>query len=93
MSKKDAEKKSDVKSKSEKMDLTQHFLVPKHVILTDEEKRELLERYNIVEQQLPKILSKDPVIKQIGAKPGDVVKIIRDSPTAGKSFYFRLVVE
>lgn len=76
-----------------KVNILKHELVPEHVILSEEEKRELLEKYNISEKQLPKILAKDPAVKAIGAKPGDVIKIIRKSPVAGKSVYYRIVVK
>ena len=70
-----------------------HKLVPKHEILSEEEKKKLLEKYNISEKQLPKILKKDPVVKALGAKEGDVIKITRESPVAGKVVYYRLVVK
>ena len=66
--------------------------MPKHEILSEEEKKELLEKLNIQEKQLPKILDSDPVVKKINAKAGDVIKITRNSPTAGKSIYYRLVI-
>lgn len=70
-----------------------HKLVPKHIILKDEEKKELLEKLKILPEQLPKILTTDPVVKAIGAKEGDILKIIRNSPTAGVTLYYRLVVK
>lgn len=74
--------------------ILEHELVPKHIILSEEEKEELMKKYGITKpKQLPRILSTDPVIRAINAKPGDVVKIIRKSPTAGESIYYRLVVE
>jgi len=68
-------------------------LVPKHIILNDKEKKELLEELKVKPKQLPKILTKDPVAKAIGAKEGDILKIIRNSPTAGKTTYYRIVVK
>ena len=73
--------------------MLEHELVPKHEILSEEEKKELLKKYNITEKQLPKILASDPVVKAIGAKPGDVIRIIRNSHVAGRSVYYRIVVE
>jgi DNA-directed RNA polymerase subunit H len=67
-------------------------LVPKHEVLSEEELKALLERYNITKGQLPKILITDPVVKKIKAKVGDVVRITRESKTAGKSVVYRVVV-
>ena len=67
------------------------MLVPKHVILKQEEVLELLKKFNITVNQLPKIISKDPAVKALGAKSGDVIKILRKSETAGTSEFYRLV--
>lgn len=69
-----------------------HVLVPKHTKITDKEVEELLHKYNITKYQLPKILTKDPAIQEMDVKLGDIIKIIRKSPTAGKSIFYRVVV-
>ncbi|MBI4150245.1 DNA-directed RNA polymerase subunit H [Candidatus Woesearchaeota archaeon] len=71
------------------MDTTKHVLIPKHAKLGEKEKKDLLEKYNISVKELPKIMKDDPAIAHLDAKPGDVIKIIRDSPTAGKSIFYR----
>lgn len=74
--------------------LFNHRLVPKHTILSEEEKRRVIREFAGGDPyKLPYILVSDPVVKAIGAKPGDVIKIIRKSPTAGVSIYYRLVVK
>ncbi len=70
-----------------------HFLVPVHQILTPEEREEVLKKYRVKPYQLPRIKASDPVVRAIGAKPGDILKIIRDSPTAGKYVSYRYVIE
>lgn len=75
-----------------RLDVLKHGLVPKHEILSEEELEALLEEFNITKGQLPAILTKDPVIKKIKAKVGDVVKITRNSKTAGGSVVYRVVV-
>lgn len=78
---------------TKKFDVLTHDLVPDHILLTEEETQELLKKYSITRGQLPKIKSSDVVVKQIGAKPGDVLKIIRRSLTAGKAVAYRLVID
>jgi len=74
-------------------DIRQHVLVPKHEVLSKEKAREVLERYKISPHQLPLIRNSDPVAKAIGAKPGDILQITRNSPTAGKAILYRYVIE
>ena len=74
-------------------DILKHELVPEHVILEEKEKKELLEKLKITPINLPKILTNDPVVKTIGAKEGDILKIIRKSVTVGTSIYYRVVVK
>jgi DNA-directed RNA polymerase subunit H len=75
------------------MDITKHELVPKHAIINEKEREELLNKYGITLRQLPRILDTDPIVKILNGKQGDVVKIIRKSSTAGESVYYRVVVK
>jgi len=78
---------------AEEFNILKHELVPEHIILNEEEKNELLEKYKIKPENLPKILTNDPVAKALDAKEGDILKIIRKSKTAGTSLYYRIVVK
>ncbi|UCC21385.1 MAG: DNA-directed RNA polymerase subunit H [Promethearchaeota archaeon] len=74
------------------MDVLLHKFVPKHILLTKEESQLLLEQYRIDVNDLPQIFEKDPVAIAIGAKEGDIIKIVRDSSTTVKSVnYYRYV--
>ena len=75
------------------VDISKHRLVPKHTILSEKDKEELLSRYNINLNQLPRILTSDPQVKVLDAKIGDVIKIERESETAERSTYYRVVVQ
>jgi len=75
------------------VDITKHELVPKHIILNENERNELLKKYGIALRQLPRISALDPVIKILNGNPGDIVKIIRKSGIAGESTYYRVVVK
>ena len=79
-------------TKKKKIDVLLHELVPKHKLLTKKETLDLLEKYQISLIDLPQMFEKDPVAIAIGAKEGDVVKIIRESSTTVKTInYFRYV--
>jgi len=71
----------------------EHVLVPKHEIVGDKERENVLAQYRVQPFQLPRLKASDPGAKAIDAKPGDIVRITRDSPTAGKYISYRYVVE
>ena len=75
------------------VDVSQHELVPEHVLLDDpSEVEDVLEEYNVRKTNLPKIKRTDPALPD-GAAVGDVVKVIRDSRTTDRAVVYRLVVE
>ena len=73
--------------------MSTHFLIPKHDLLTKEEAAQVRARFNATPSQFPYIQSTDAIAKEIGAKPGDFVRITRNSETSGTSVYYRYVVE
>jgi len=80
------------KKETVSIDIKSHKLVPSHKRLTDAEKIKLLKGLNISPLQLPSIKMKDPMIKLIGAKLGDIIKITRKEST-GTYDYYRRVTE
>ena len=68
-------------------------MVPDHTIMSEEEISELLTRYNITTEQLPKVFHDDPAVKTIGANVDDVIRIVRASHTAGRAEAYRLVIK
>ena len=73
--------------------VTKHYLVPKHLVVSDDEVAALLAKYGLKsKQQLPHILSIDPMARYLALRPGNVVKIERPSPTAGMYVNYRCCV-
>jgi len=88
-----AAKKKKVEDEAPPFKVSTHFLIPKHELMTKEEAEHVVRSFNATPSQFPYILATDPVAKEIGAKPGDFVRITRKSETAGTSVYYRYVVE
>ena len=78
---------------STKLNVLKHVMVPDHTIMSEEEISELLTRYNITTEQLPKVFHDDPAVKTIGANVDDVIRIVRASHTAGRAEAYRLVIK
>jgi DNA-directed RNA polymerase subunit H (RpoH/RPB5) len=79
-------------TKKKQIDVLLHDLVPQHILLTKKETQDLMDKYQITVIDLPQIFEKDPIAIAIGAKEGDVIKIIRASRTTVKSIdYYRYV--
>jgi DNA-directed RNA polymerase subunit H len=68
-----------------------HFLVPKHVIVPKELHTEILTTLGTSLDQLPVILKTDAAVKPMKVKRDDIIKVVRDSPTAGKTIFYRRV--
>jgi len=72
--------------------ILEHEYVPKAEVLSKEEAKKVLKRLHARVWQLPWLRASDPLALAIGAKPGDVVRIVRRSPTSGESIAYRFVV-
>lgn len=71
--------------------INNHQLVPKHTKVADSEKDKILAQFKVTTKELPKISKNDPAIELLGIKVGDVIKIERESKTAGVTYYYRVV--
>jgi len=68
-----------------------HKLVPKHQILSDEEKEKVKTYYNIVDDsKLPGISRFDPVALVLGMRPGQLCRIERPSKTSIIGYFYRI---
>lgn len=61
--------------------LMEHELVPKHRVMSPAESAEVLRKYALKSKsQMPLISKNDAVCRFLGARPGEVIEIIRPSP-------------
>lgn len=63
--------------------LSKNSLVPKHEIVSKREKEELLNAYNISPKNLPLIKKTDPMVRYLGANPGQLLRITSESLVNG----------
>ena len=78
--------------RNKRFSVLDHVLVPKHIKLTEEEAYQVLKELGLRPEQLPILRADDPVPKELGLKPGDIVKIIRKSENAEEVVSYRYVV-
>ena len=85
-------------SENSTFNVLEHDLVPEHHLLTEEEAQKVLQELNITKDKLPKISRSDAALKVLetirGApiEEGSIIKIVRNSETAGKFVAYRLVI-
>lgn len=73
------------------IDVTEHVLVPRHELLSEEEKQQVLKELMIGESQAPRMPHSDPVAKYFGARKRQMFRVYRKSPTCGESIAYRVV--
>lgn len=76
-----------------KIKVTSHSLVPKHIKVGEKEKQVVFSTYSITFKELPKIYRNDPAIQNMKVRQGDIIKIIRKSATAGEFVFYRGVID
>ncbi len=70
-----------------------HELVPQHFKLKTKDIKSFLTRYQIEKHQIPKILETDPAVKAIQAKPGDIIRIVRNPEMGEDGAYYRVIIK
>ncbi len=71
--------------------ISKHKLVIPHRIMSEEEKEAVMKKYKMSSENIPAILTTDMMCRFVGGKVGDMVELIRNSETAGRSIYYRIV--
>jgi len=64
---------------------------PRFEILSPQEIIDFKKAYSATEYTIPKYTRSDPVVRYFALKKGDIVRIIRPSPTSGESVAYRIV--
>ena len=71
--------------------ILEHDKVPRHTVLSADEAIEFRKKYGLTkDSSIPSISRFDPVAVAIGLRPGQICKILRNSPTAINAVYYRL---
>jgi len=73
-------------------DISEHHLVPKHILLNAEDNKKVMSEYNIKKKDMGRIYTTDPMARYLYAQKDDIIQIIRYSVNSGYSTNYRLVV-
>jgi len=73
-------------------DISEHHLVPKHILLNAEDNKKVMSEYNIKKKDMARIYTTDPMARYLYAQKDDIIQIIRYSVNSGYSTNYRLVV-
>ena len=65
-------------------------MVPNHRILNNQEKEEIIAKYNILDDNIPPISRYDPVAQVIGLRPSQYCEIVRPSKSSITSLFYRI---
>ena len=70
-----------------------HEIVPKHRIISEKEKTQVMARYNIMDvENFPLIDRDDAIAKYYGVRPGDICKITTRSGISGTYIRYRYCI-
>ena len=75
------------------INIVDHVLVPKHIVLSKEETDKVLEAYRAKKRDMSLIRTTDAVAKYYNMQPGEIVKIIRPSVMTVEAPAYRLVIK
>jgi len=80
-----------------RFNVLEHELVPEHYLVPEEEEEDILMQLGVKKENLPKIRKSDAVLRVLERKYGHIkvgslIKIVRESPTAGRIVVYRVVV-
>lgn len=70
------------------VDIAKHIYVPLHVLLTEEQAKNMMIEFDVGARNMSRIFDKDPMARYLCAVPGDVVMIMRMSPTVSVTYRY-----
>ena len=72
--------------------ITKHILVPKHIKMTEDEIKIIMDKHYIVSKSTFPVMNRDdPIARYLNLSSGDLCKIIRKSITSGEYISYRVV--
>jgi len=71
--------------------ITKHVDMPKFYPMTEEEIKEITDKYKTKKTQFPRMLLTDPIARYYGVKSGGMFRIVRKSPASGNYITYRMV--